>query len=145
MPLPLLLWLGTTSLYLGFCGVFGSLLRSAQSGHPAGRTPPALVGMLLLAPATAFVLGLSAVAIGLRLITLMGGAAAAWFALRQPSWAPVHLWGRRFTRAYFAGAMAITALTELAIALTSASIAAPLLAAAAGIAGAVSLTTSRQA
>lgn len=145
MALRLLLSLGVFALYLGFCGVFGSLLRSARRGSATARAQFAICAGLVLAPATAFVLGQAEISLSIRLATFLSGAGVAIASYRQPSWAPVRLWDISFTRVYFAAAMGITALWELASALTHASLAAPLLAAAAGLAGAASLSAARKA
>jgi hypothetical protein len=144
MALKLLLWLGMTLLYFGFWGVFGSLLRRARNGSPMVHARLTLGATLILMSATAFVLGVAGIAFGLKLVSLIAGAAVGLVAYRRPSWAPALLWGRPFTRVYLACAMAITALWEASLALSTASLAAPLLAAAAGLAGAASLSASRK-
>jgi hypothetical protein len=96
-------------------------------------------------PSTAVVLGADALAVSARLLTLLGGLLVLAAAYAQPTWAPRRLWSRRFANAYFAAAMAITALWELALAVTSTSLTPSLLAAAAGLAGAASLATARRA
>jgi len=143
MPIGLLLSLGVLSLYLGFCGAIGSLLRVSRMGSDSGRVQLGIASALLLVPATAFVLAQSDVSLPMRLLTFVSGAGVAAAAYLRPSWTPVQLWQRPFARAYFAGAMGITALWELATALTQTSPVAPILAAAAGLAGAASLAAAQ--
>jgi hypothetical protein len=144
MPLELLLSLGVLSLYLGFCGAFGCLLRLPRMGSYSGRVHVGVAAALLLAPATAFVLAQPDVPLPMRLLTFVLGAGVAAAAYLRPAWTPVRLWQRPFARAYFAGAMGITALWELATALTQTSPAASILAAAAGLAGAASLAARQE-
>ncbi len=143
MPLGLLLSLGVLSLYLGFCGALGSLLRVSRLGSDPGRLQLGVAATLLLVPATTFVLAQSDVSLTVRLLTFVSGAGVALAAYLRPAWTPEQLWQRPFARAYFAGAMGITALWELATALTQASPVAPILAAAAGLAGAASLAAGQ--
>jgi hypothetical protein len=133
-----------TSLYIGFWGVFGSCLGRAPRGSRRIRALWCLGAALILVPATAFVIGQASVAFGLRIASLIAGASVGLAAYRRPRWAPALLWGRPFTRIYLACAMAITALWEASLTLSAASPAAPLLAAAAGLAGAASLSALRK-
>jgi hypothetical protein len=133
-----------TLLYVGFWGVFGSRLRRAGRDSRAIRALWCLGAALILMPATAIVIGQAGVAPGLRIASLIAGASVGVAAVRRPRWAPALLWGRHFTRLYLACAMAITALWEASLALSTASPAAPLLAAAAGLAGVASVSASRQ-
>jgi hypothetical protein len=145
MTLELLLWFGMTLLYVGFWGMLGAALRRTRGSPPATRVLWSLGAALILLPATVFVIGQAGVALGLRLVSLITGMSAGLTAYCQPPWAPALLWSRPFTRVYLAFAMAITALWEASLLLGTASLAAPLLGAAAGVAGVASLGASRRA
>jgi hypothetical protein len=109
----------------------------------SARLQLGIASALLLLPATAFILAQSDVFLPLRLLTFVSGAGVAAAAFLQPPWTPVQLWQRSFAQSYFAAAMGITALWELATASTQASPVAPILAAAAGLAGAASLAAAQ--
>jgi hypothetical protein len=144
MLLPWLLWLGILVLSLGFCGVFGALIRRARRGSGLAHAQVALFGALVILPSAAIVLGQPGPTLPARLAILLAGVLVVAAVHAQPTWAPDVLWSRPFARAYFGAAMGVTALWELGLALTSASIAPSLLAAAAGVAGAASLATARR-
>src|SRR3972149_4071536 len=139
MALTILLWLGVLFLSFGFCGVFGTLLRRARHGSGSARAPGALFRALVILPSAAMVLGLPGFALPARFAIVLGGALVGGAACTQPGWAPDALWTRSFARAYFAAAMGITALWELGLAFSSASVPSSVLAAPAGMAGAASL------
>lgn len=112
--------LGAASLYLGFSGVLGVLLRYVN----LHRTKLAwLLGAgyicLLFLPATAFVVQRSGWPPALRLVVLVLSATVIAFAIRQPVWAPKELWRPIFGRRYFASVMAISALWGLSLGIST--------------------------
>ncbi len=144
MALTILLWLGVILLSVGFCGVFGTLLRKAAHGPVHARAQAALFGALLVLPSTAVVLGLPGPAFPARVAFLLVEALVAAAVCARPGWAPDVVWSRSFARAYFSAAMGVTALWELGLALTFASAPSAILAAAASVAGVASFGTSRR-
>lgn len=112
--------LGAASLYVGFSGVLGVLLRAV--GHHRSR-PTLLLGMgyvvLLFLPATVFVLFRSGWPPLLRLTLLLVSAAVILLGLLQPVWTPTQVWRPTFGRRYFAAAMALSAMWGLSLGLSS--------------------------
>jgi len=112
--------LGAASLYLGFSGVLGLLLRTIS--HRRSRQALLLGAgyiFLLFLPATVFVLFRSGWPPILRLTLLMISAAVILLALIQPVWAPPQVWRPTFGRRYFAAAMALSALWGISLGLSS--------------------------
>jgi hypothetical protein len=135
--------LGAASLYLGFSGVMGLLIRYANQ-H---RTPWAwLFGAgyvsLLFLPATAFVVQRSGWPALLRLGVFLLSIAVALLAVLQPVWAPRQLWRPKFGRRYFAAAMTLSAVWGLSLGISTSAIF-PMLVGASAIAAAAAALTLR--
>jgi hypothetical protein len=133
--------LGAASLYLGFSGVLGVLLRRAGFR----RSPPStLLGLgyllLLFLPATVFVIARSGWPIGLRLALLMLAALAIALGLIQPVWTPRKVWRPAFGRRYFATAMALSAMWGFSLGLYTHALFPILIGASALVAGAAALS-----
>ncbi len=137
-------WTGMVALYLGFAWVMGILLRRARlpGASRFDRGLAAVHAILLFGPASALVLSVPDWPSGLRALILAGGLLAACLAAAQPAWTPKALWRRPFGQRYFAGVMALAALWEFGLAITSQTAAPTLLGAAAGVAGAASLLST---
>ena len=141
----LTLWLGMAAIYLGFAGVFGSLLRRSQQRHqPSDRWLAWLHGSLILLPATILVLGFRAWPVLYSLSLVFLGAITAYFSAAQPSWTPVQWWHSKFGRRYFAASMALAALWALTLIWQQLSLAPAMLAFASLAAGFASLAKSPQ-
>lgn len=111
------LWLGIAALYLGFAGVMGVLLRSArQRNEASARWLAAVHGILVLIPASLFILRPEIWPTPMALTVLGGGAATLSLGAFQPDWTPRQLWRPTFGQRYFGVAMALTALWSLLVA-----------------------------
>jgi len=132
--------LGIASIYLGFAGGMGLLLRRIRaSQNRPDRLVACAYACLLYLPGTVLVLSLSNWPLAGRLLLVSGGAVATALAAVQPEWAPRLLWQRRFGQRYLALAMVLTLLGEVAWALAAPGLGPSLIGVAAGAAGAASL------
>lgn len=108
------LWLGIAALYLGFAGVMGVLLRSARQEINTDRSGLALLhGVLVLIPASLFILRPEIWPLPMALTVLAMGLITMWLGAVQPGWTPPRIWRPSFGQRYFASAMALTALWSL--------------------------------
>jgi hypothetical protein len=132
--------LGAASLYLGFSGVLGLVLRRARR-KPSRQALLLGTGYvcLLFLPATDFVLQRSGWSLGVRLGVLLLASAVLALSLLQPVWPPRQVWRPAFGRRYFAAAMALSAIWGFSLGLSSGSLFPILLGASALAAGASSL------
>jgi hypothetical protein len=142
------LWAGMAALYLGFAGVMGILIRRARlpSASPFDRSLAAVHAALLFGPASALVVSVPEWPMGLRALILAGGLLTTLLAAAQPRWTPKTLWRRPFGQRYFAAVMALAALWEIGLAISSRTLAPTVMGTAAGVAGTASfLSTLRRA
>ena len=136
--------LGAASLYLGFSGVLGVLLRYANQHRTVGSW---LLGVgyagLLFLPATAFVIQRSGWPVAIRLGVFLLSMAVAMLAVLQPVWTPRTLWRPKFGRRYFAAAMALSAVWGLSLGISTGAIF-PVLVGISAVAAAAASLTFRQ-
>ncbi len=142
--LRLSLWLGIISLYLGFAGVMGVLLRRAVPERSAAFDQLLALthAFLLYLPASFLVGGLADWPLEARLGLLAAGVGLVWLGAFQPDWLPHRIWKRGFLQRYFAGAMGMAAIWGVGLAYSAQAPAALLVGAAATVAGAASLYTA---
>lgn len=112
--------LGAATLYLGFSGVLGILVRYA-SLHRSRLAWLLGIGYLclLFLPATAFVVQRSGWPWVTRLCVLAFAVVVIALSVIQPGWAPRELWHPVFGRRYFAAAMALSAIWGLSLGLST--------------------------
>ena len=136
----ILLFLGAGALYVGYSGVMGVLIRRAT--HPERRALDIAAvnvhGFFLFLPASIVLLGLVELSLLARIMLIFSGVGVAAMGLIQPHWTPDKLWKRRFGYRYFATAMAFAAIWGIGLAVSSNSLPAAIIGAAAGLACAVS-------
>ncbi len=134
--------LGAASLYLGFSGVLGILIRYVNQ-HRSKLAILLGTGYvcLLFLPATAFVVQRSGWPLFLRLTLLLLAALVAALGLLQPVWAPRELWRPVFGRRYFAAAMALSALWGFSLGISTSTLFPQLVGASALVAGLAALFT----
>ncbi|MGD8553233.1 MAG: hypothetical protein PVG02_06195 [Anaerolineales bacterium] len=110
-----LMFAGIFSLYIGFSAVQGYLLRSVQgpSYRSAGGLIISAYALLIWAPTSAFILMLSWIAFGLRVISVLAGMATIALVILRPEWMPALVWTRTFNRRYLGATMILVALAAL--------------------------------
>jgi hypothetical protein len=136
-----LLLLGVGTLYIGYAGVMGVLIRRATAS-PSRLLDGILAfshGLLLFLPASILVIRLGALSLVVRWILLIGGLIIVAMAAKQPQWTPQKLWRRSFGQRYFAASMALAAFWALCMAAAKPNLAPALLGVAAVIACGLSL------
>ncbi len=146
-PLPLLLrlclWTGIVTLYFGFAGVMGVLLRRVRPPrrHRYARPLAVAHALFLFVPASALIVGLADWPSWVRLGFFLAGLGLVGLAAEQPDWFPKRIWRRTFGHQYFAGTMGLAALWGVGVALSAQALAPILVGAAATVAGLASLYT----
>ena len=132
----ILLLLGVGTLYIGYAGVLGVLIRRATASpfRPLDGILAFFHGLLLFLPASVLVIRLGELSFVVRWILLIGGLMIVVMAAKQPQWTPQTLWRRSFGRRYFAASMALAAFWSLCMAAAKTNLAPALLGVAAVIA-----------
>lgn len=147
MLLPKLsMWLGISTLYWGFSGVMGILLRRAWPSRikPSEGNLATFHGLLFFLPASILILRNPEWHSVSRLFLIGTGFIVAALCATQPDWMPEKLWHRPFGHRYFAGTMAITSLWGLSLTLTTHALVPSLVAIAASLTGAASWYAASQ-
>lgn len=138
----ILLMLGVGTLYIGYAGVMGILIRRAS--RTQRRTLDLALamtyGMLLFLPASIMLLGLVELSLLVRLTLLALGLGVTAIGLLQPPWISKGIWQRSFGFRYFAISMVLAAFWCLGLGFTKQSLAPTILGTVASIACVVSLT-----
>jgi hypothetical protein len=112
--------LGAASLYLGFSGVLGVLIRRAGKRRSVSSCLlSAGYACLLFIPATVFVIERSGWPLAFRLGLLLLAAALITLGILQPVWTPRNVWRPAFGRRYFAAAMALAALWGISLGISA--------------------------
>jgi hypothetical protein len=138
------LWLGVSTIYWGFSGVMGILLRRAWSSrmNPSIRILAIVHCLLLFLPASILILRHSEWHFMGRIFLISAGFAIAALSATQPNQIPAKFWHRTFGHRYFAGTMALTTLWGLSLTFTTHTLAPSIVAVAASLTGAASWHTA---
>jgi hypothetical protein len=134
------LWLGVSTIYWGFSGVMGIILRRAWSSrmNPSEKIFASVHGLLFFLPASILILRHSEWHFVGRLFLISTGFAIATLSATQPNRIPAWFWNRTFGHRYFASTMAFTALWGLCLTFTTHTLAPSIVAVAASLTGAAS-------